>query len=139
MNGSQSIPRHLRFTLDEFNRNFPDNESCLEFIKEKRFPGGITFCEKCKEDRRHHRVTRRPAWGCDYCGCMISPMAGTIIEQSSTSLRLWFYAMYLMGSTRCSISAKQIQRETGVADQTAWRIFRQVRSDGAEDCCPAGA
>jgi len=59
---------------------------------------------------------------------MISPMAGTIFEKSSTSLRTWFYAMYLMGSTRCGISAKQIQRETGVTYKTAWRIFKQVRS-----------
>ena len=59
---------------------------------------------------------------------MISPMAGTIFEKSSTSLRLWFYAMYLMGSTRCGISAKQIQRETGVTYKTAWRMFKQIRS-----------
>jgi len=55
-------------------------------------------------------------------------MAGTIFEHTSTSLRLWFYAMYLMGSTRCGISAKQIQRETGVTYKTAWRMFKQIRS-----------
>ena len=55
-------------------------------------------------------------------------MAGTIFEKSSTPLKTWFYAMYLMGSTRCGISAKQIQRETGVTYKTAWRMFRQVRS-----------
>jgi transposase len=55
-------------------------------------------------------------------------MAGTIFEHSSTSLRLWYYAMYLMASTRCGISAKQIQRETGVTYKTAWRMFRQIRS-----------
>ena len=55
-------------------------------------------------------------------------MAGTIFEKSSTSLRLWYYAMYLMASTRCGISAKQIQRETGVTYKTAWRMFRQIRS-----------
>jgi transposase-like protein len=125
---TQSIPKHLRLTVESFHQRFPDDESCLEYLKEKRYPGGITHCVKCQQDRKHHRVTGRPAYACDYCGSMISPMAGTIFEKSSTSLRLWFYAMYLMGSTRCGISAKQIQRETGVTYKTAWRMFKQIRS-----------
>jgi hypothetical protein len=56
------------------------------------------------------------------------PLAGTVFEKSTTALRTWFYAMYQMGSTRCGISAKQIQRETGVTYKTAWRMFRQIRS-----------
>jgi transposase len=128
MKPMQSIPKHLRFTVLDFNTRFPDNETCLEYLKDKRWPGGITHCEKCRQERKHHHVTGRPAWACDYCGKMISPMAGTIFEHSSTPLKTWFYAMYLMGSTRCGISAKQIQRETGVTYKTAWRMFRQIRS-----------
>jgi transposase-like protein len=64
---------------------------------------------------------------------MISPMAGTIFEKSSTALRTWFYAMYLMSATRCGISAKQIQRETGVTYKTAWRMFKQIRTLMSED------
>ncbi len=124
----QHIPKELRFTRADFDAKFPDNEACLEFLKEKRYPGGVGFCPKCKLDRKHYRVTGRPAYACDHCGKMISPMAGTIFEKSSTPLKTWFYAMYLMGSTRCGISAKQIQRETGVTYKTAWRMFRQVRS-----------
>src|SRR5580693_3468742 len=133
MNRRQSIPKHLRFTLEDFNRRFPDDESCLEFLKEKQWPNGITYCGKCEQERKHHRVTGRPAYACDYCGSMISPMAGTIFEKSSTSLKKWFYAMYLMGSTRCGISAKQIQRETGVTYKTAWRMFKQIRTLMSED------
>ena len=124
MNRRQTIPKELRLTVEDFLRRFPNDEACLEYLKEKRYPGGITYCAKCQQDRKHHRVTGRPAYACDYCGSMISPMAGTIFEKSSTSLRLWFYAMYLMGSTRCGISAKQIQRETGVTYKTAWRMFK---------------
>jgi transposase len=128
MKRRQTIPKHLRYTINDFNAQFPDNDSCLEHLKEQRFPGGIAHCEKCGKERKHHRVTGRPAYACDYCGSMISPMAGTIFEKSATSLRLWFYAMYLMASTRCGISAKQIQRETGVTYKTAWRMFKQIRS-----------
>jgi transposase-like protein len=43
-------------------------------------------------------------------------------------LTTWFYAIYLMSATRCGISAKQIERETGVTYKTAWRMFKQIRS-----------
>jgi len=128
MRVKQSIPKHLRYTVQHFNKEFPNDAACLEYIKEQRFPGGVTHCEKCKQERKHHRVTGRTAYACDHCGTHIYPLAGTIFQKSSTSLRLWFYAAYLMGSTRCGISAKQIQRETGVTYKTAWRMFRQIRS-----------
>ncbi len=116
-----------------FNDEFPNDDACLEYIKEQRFPGGVTRCEKCGKDRKHHRVSKRTAYACGYCGSQVYPLAGTIFEKSTTSLRLWFYSMYLMGSTRCGISAKQIQRETGVTYKTAWRMFRQIRSLMSED------
>src|SRR5450759_5775748 len=128
MNRRQTIPKHLRYTINDFNRQFPDDAACLEHLKEQRFPGGVTYCSKCQQERKHYRINARPVYSCDHCGTQISPMAGTIFEHTSTSLRLWYYAMYLMASTRCGISAKQIQRETGVTYKTAWRMFRQIRS-----------
>ena len=129
----QSIPKHLRFGIEDFNRQFPTDDSCLEYMKEQRFPSGVARCEKCEADRKHHRVTGRTAYACDHCGNHIYPLAGTIFEKSTTSLRLWFYAMYLMASTRCGISAKQIQRETNVTYKTAWRMFKQIRTLLSED------
>jgi transposase-like protein len=133
MKPAQSIPKHLRYTIESFNAQFPDNNACLDWLKAERWPSGLVPCEKCGQERKHHRVTGRPAYACDYCGSMISPMAGTIFEKSSTSLRTWFYAMYLMSATRCGISAKQIQRETGVTYKTAWRMFKQIRTLMSEE------
>jgi transposase-like protein len=65
-------------------------------------------------------------------------LAGTIFEKTTTPLKLWFYAMYQMGSTRCGISAKQIQRETGVTYKTAWRMFKQIRTLMSEDLILTG-
>src|SRR5450755_2721901 len=139
MNPRQTIPKHLRYTIDDFNRQFPTDDACFEHLREQRFPDGIAYCAKCKQELQHHRVKGRPVWACDECLMQISPMAGTIFEHSSTSLRLWYYAMYLMASTRCGISAKQIQRETGVTYKTAWRMFRQIRTLLCEDVQLEGA
>lgn len=116
-----------RFTVKDFNTKFPDDDACLEWLKQNRWPEGIT-CPKCQKVTKHHKVTGRPVYSCDFCGHQVSPMAGTIMEKSVTPLKLWFYAMFLMASTRCGISAKQLERELGVTYKTAWRIFKQIRS-----------
>ncbi|MGD0569409.1 MAG: IS1595 family transposase [Candidatus Sulfotelmatobacter sp.] len=133
MNRRQTIPKELRYTIDQFNDQFPNDEACFQTIAERRYPGGMAECEKCGTLRKHHRVTGRTAYACDRCGNHIFPLAGTIFEKTTTKLRLWFYAIYLMSSTRCGISAKQIQRETGVTYKTAWRMFKQIRSLLAEN------
>src|SRR5271167_3695793 len=127
MNRRQTIPKHLRYTLDQFKSEFPNDDACLETIKEQRYPGGVTFCFECEQERKLYRITGRPAYSCE-SGHHFYPLAGTIFEKSTTPLHIWFYAMYQMGSTRCGVSAKQIQRETGVTYKTAWRMFRQIRS-----------
>src|SRR6185437_13815550 len=135
----QSIPGNQRYTFKDFDTEFPNDEACLEFIKEQRWPDGRTMCDKCGVERKHYRVTGRTAFACDHCGNHIYPLAGTIFEKSTTSLRTWFYAMYQMGSTRCGVSAKQIQRETGVTYKTAWRMFKQIRTLMAEEISLEGS
>jgi len=41
MNRRQTIPKHLRYTINDFNRQFPDDDACLEHLKEQRFPKGV--------------------------------------------------------------------------------------------------
>src|SRR4029077_18108323 len=103
MNHRQTIPKHLRYTIDDFNRQFPTDDACFEYLREQRFPDGIAYCAKCKKEWQHYRVKVRPVWACDEFLTQISPIARIIFEHSSTSLRLWYYAMYLMASTRCGI------------------------------------
>ena len=74
--------------------------------------------------KRRSSASRGPA---PTCGNHLHPTAGTIFHKSSTSLHLWFYAMYLMTSTRCGISAKQLERELGVTYKTAWRMAHLIR------------
>jgi len=133
MKPKQSIPKELRYTVRDFHNEFPNDSACLAYIKEQRWPNGTVNCAKCGKATKHYRVGNRTAYACEFCGNHVYPLAGTIFEKSTTPLKTWFYAMYLMGSTRCGISAKQIQRETGVTYKTAWRMFKQIRQLLGED------
>src|ERR1039458_6940708 len=125
-------PKMLPFTVTDFQKQFPDDATCLEWLKNYLYPDGI-FCEACNAVTKHHRVASRPSYSCDHCGHHVHPTADTIFHKSSTPLTTWFHAIYLMAQTRCGISAKQIQRETGVTYKTASRMFRQIRSMLADD------
>jgi transposase len=123
-----------RYSLMEFQRDFPDDETCLRWLWTTRYaPDGIhAFCPRCDDERAFHRYEtkqQRQSWTCTTCSLHIHPTAGTIFHKSSTALHLWFYAMYLMTSTRCGISAKQLERELGVTYKTAWRIFTLIRNE----------
>ncbi len=115
-----------RYTINDFNRNYPDEDACLERLKNRRYPDGST-CEKCQRETKYHRDAGRRSYSCQWCGNHVHPTAGTIFHKSTTSLRLWYYAIYKMASTRCGISAKQLERELGVTYKTAWRMCHQVR------------
>jgi transposase-like protein len=122
----------------EFMQRFPDDAACLEWLWRTRCSqdGEHAHCPKCDQERlfkRYATKQRRQSWTCTGCGHHLQPTAGTIFEGSATSLHLWFYAMYLMASTRCGISAKQLERELGVTYKTAWRIFNRIRNIAMAD------
>jgi len=127
-----------RFPLKAFQTQFPDDAACLEWLKNRLYPDGI-FCKNCEQITKHYRVASRPSYCCEHCGNHVHPTADTIFHKSPTPLTTWFYAIYLMSATRCGISAKQIERETGVTYKTAWRMFKQIRSMlGDEKSGPIG-
>ena len=98
---------------------FPDDATCLEWLVASPVPGRHLLPDLRARDQASPGAGARTCYACQFCGHHEYPMGGTIFEGSSTSLRLWFHAMYLMASTRCGISAKQLEREIGVSYPTA--------------------
>ena len=124
-----------RYTIRDLRSDFPDDESCLEWLKEYRWPNGV-HCETCDKVTPHHRMTTRRSYSCQECGNHVHPTAGTIFHKSTTPLTLWFHAIYLMASTRQGIAAKQVEREIGVTYKTAWRMCRLIRQQLEENLSP---
>jgi transposase-like protein len=118
----------------EFMREYPDDAACLDHLWRTRYAedGEHAHCPKCDQVRsfkRYETAQRRQSWTCVACGKHIHPTAGTIFHKSSTSLHLWFYAIYLVSSSRCGIAAKQLEREIGVNYKTALRMLHLIRQE----------
>ena len=123
-----------RISFMEFMQEFPDDSACLDYLWRTRYAedGEHAECPKCQQVRsfkRYETTQRRQSWTCTGCGHHIHPTAGTIFHKSSTSLHLWFYAIYLVSSSRCGIAAKQLERELGVNYKTALRMLHLIRQD----------
>jgi transposase len=129
MPGSPKKRKSADYTVADFQDEFPTDDVCLDWLWRRGHSedGETAYCPKCERTRRFHRVKSRQSYSCDSCGHHIHPAAGTIFHKSTTPLRLWFHAVFLLSQTRCGISAKQLQRETGVTYKTAWRMFNRIR------------
>src|SRR5437763_1694020 len=132
-NPTRSASSDSRYSFMEFVERFPDDESCLQYLWTTRYApdGEHAACPKCGVERsfkRYETAQQRQSWTCTTCGTHLHPTAGTIFHKSSTSLHLWFYALYIMASTRCGVAAKQLERELGVTYKTAWRMFHLIRN-----------
>lgn len=123
------------YSLMEFMQRYPDDAACLDRLWRDRYApdGHHAQCPRCERERKFHRTKTRASYTCDTCGLHVHPMKGTIFEKSTTSLTLWFYAMFLMTSTRCGISAKQLERELGVTYKTAHRMMKKIRTELMHD------
>ena len=116
------------YTFKQFQTEYPDDASCLAKLMEINHGGTEITCPACGVDRAHfHPMHTRKAYACQECGHHIYPCAGTIFHKSSTTLTKWFFAMYLMTSTRHGVAAKELERQLGVTYKTAWRMAHQLR------------
>jgi transposase-like protein len=115
------------YTFQEFQAEYPDDAACLLAIMKVQYGGTEIVCPACGVQTTFHAMTNRRAFACKDCGHHIYPCAGTIFHKSSTKLTHWFFAMYLMTSTRHGVAAKEIERQIGVTYKTAWRMCHELR------------
>jgi transposase-like protein len=116
-----------KLTVREFFKQFPNEDVCLEYVMKVRF-GLRHTCAACGVvDATFHRIANRKKFECAHCGAHIAPCAGTIFHKSSTSLQVWFYAIYLFSVSRNGLSGMELHRTLGVTRKTGQRMARQIR------------
>jgi transposase-like protein len=94
--------------LDEFSKQYPDEASCVDAIREKRLSMGLK-CKKCGHTEHYFRKGDLK-FECKKCHSRQGLRAGTVMENTNLPIRYWLLAIHLMTVTKKGFSALEMQR-----------------------------
>ena len=115
-----------KFTYKDFLENYPNDKVCLDKFFKLRY-SSQEKCSACDKKFSYSPIQDGKYYQCARCANKISPLAHTIFHKSSTSLQTWFLAIFLFTHSKNGVSAKELQRITGVTYKTAWRMCKHIR------------
>lgn len=114
-------------SLPEFQRMFPDEEACQQYLLKLRWPGGFV-CPNCG-GTAHYAYPHRRAIVCKACRRHLRLTAGTIMHRSKVPLLTWFYGAFLTATLTPGVSAVQLQRQLSISRyETAFQLLHKLRS-----------
>src|SRR5216683_5113875 len=128
-------PKFVRqMTLAEFDRIFPNEDACKEYLMHQRWPKGVT-CPRCGNAKVYTLKFKPFHWACGVC-CnkprqpyRFSVTVGTIFDNTKYPLKTWFEVLWQMLNSKKGVSALQIQRQIGCkAYRTAWYMCHRLRA-----------
>jgi hypothetical protein len=125
---SNSLPEYPATLLD-FQRMFPDEAACLQYLERVRWPNGFC-CKKCDNIGEPFRLLTQPRkLKCRSCHHVESVTADTVMHRSKTNIHIWFWAAYLITSQTPGVSALEFQKRLGIARyETAFQILHKLRA-----------
>jgi hypothetical protein len=126
-------------TLALFEKQFPTDEACKEYIAAKRWPDGIVKCPRCGANERVYKLKKPFSWTCCNVDCggrkgyRFSVTTATIFQDTKVSLIIWFRIGYMMLTAKKGVSSLQVRRvmfgeDSGTDWRTAWYICHRWRA-----------
>lgn len=115
--------------LLDFQRAFPDEKACLDYLEMVRWPKGFV-CPTCGVQNDPYRFATMPrVRGCRFCQARISLTSGTVLHRTKMPLQVWFWAAYLVTSQTPGMSALQFKHRLGLTRyETAFQLLHKLRA-----------
>src|SRR5216684_1523484 len=121
--------------ITEFDKRFPDEDSCRDYLRDSRWPTGKVTCPRC-DNEKIYTLKKPYTWQCHNCdkkGYRFSVITRTIFENTKKPLKIWFKVAYLMLVSKKGISALEIHRtmygDPFTADyHTTWYMCTRLRA-----------
>ena len=110
--------------------HFHDEEAAYGFAEARIWPNG-RVCPHCgvvdRSGKLKGKSTRIGTYKCYACRKPFTVKVGTIFEASHVKLHIWLQAIFLLCSSKKSISSNQLHRTLGVTLKTAWFMSHRIR------------
>ena len=115
-------------TLQEAVEFFTDEDRCIAYFAQMRWPDGAVTCPICNEPNpRYLAKQRRFECRKRHPRKQFSVKVGTIFEDSPIPLKSWLLAVWQITNCKNGISSYELARALGVTQKTAWFMNHRIR------------
>lgn len=120
--------------LIKLAQEYSDETKARAFFEAWRWPNG-PVCPHCGFNEAY-KLTSKPGtknkirpglYCCAACRKTFTATVGTVLEDSHIPLSKWLMAIFILCSSKKSISANQLHRMIGVTYKTAWFMAHRIR------------
>lgn len=116
--------RYQSLSLFEFQKLYPDEQSCMEYLAKLKWPAGFA-CEKCKHNK-YCKGKLEQTRQCTLCGYQATPTSGTMFHKVKFPLLKAFYILYFMSTNKKGISSTELSRKLNLRQKTCWLFRKKV-------------
>jgi transposase-like protein len=115
-------------------QEYSDEDKARELLESIRWPKGV-ICPHCKFNEAYKIIAkpdskvkaRKGMYCCAACRKQFTVTVGTIMEDSHIPIGKWLMAIFILCSSKKSISANQLHRMLKVTYKTAWFLNHRIR------------
>ena len=122
---------------------YSDEGKALSLLESLRWPNGV-MCPHCNHNEvyslKPKRTSKSPGrmglYCCAACRKQFTVKVGTVFEGSHIPVSKWLMAMFIICSSKKSVSAHQLHRMLDITYKTAWFMAHRIRFAMDDDTQP---
>jgi transposase-like protein len=139
-----------KFDADDLNlvslaKEYSNERKARKLFESLRWPNGKPICPHCKNDgeaKAIYKLTSKPdskhkiragTYCCAACRKKFTATVGTSFEDSHVPISKWLMAIFILCSSKKSVSAMQLSRMLKTTYKTAWFMAMRCRHAMATD------
>ena len=112
--------------ISELSKKYNTQNKCIAHLEKVRWEGK-PICPYCNKSEHISKRSENFRWQCNNCNKSFSVLVDSIFENTNMPLPVWFQMIALMINSKTGVSSKELARDLGITQHTAWFNAMKVR------------